>query len=822
MKYIKFLSEVQLSDIEQFGGKNASLGEMIGSLESQGIRVPPGFATSVQAYWEYVAYNKLENKMQTILSELTDIGDLPVLQRIGREARKLFYQGELPPVLEQEIVEAYRMLSQQVGSPEGCDVAVRSSATAEDLPGASFAGQQETFLNIQSAKDLLEAWRSSMASLFTDRAIAYREEKGFDHFSVALSVGVQKMVRSDKACAGVMFTLEPESGFKDIISITSSYGLGESVVQGIVNPDEFHVHVPTLEQGYQPIVKKHCGSKEIKLVYQKKHADEPFLPLIDKYHGGTLQKIVYEAMQNKSTIMEEEVACEDRQHFSLTDSEILELARYARTIEQHYTQKYGHWCPMDIEWGKDGIDNKLYILQARPETIHSQHNHDSLVSLYSLKAKPSQSAILTTGLSIGSSVYSGKARIVNSIDGVAEFSAGDILVTTMTNPDWVPLMKKAGGIVTERGGRTCHAAIVSRELGIPAVTGTHDALDVIQDEQEITIDTSSGAQGMVYQGRWEYETKTIELEKVPQLPTKVMVNIGNPESAYSYSFLPVAGVGLARLEFIITSRVGVHPLALLYPEKVDEATRQIIQTRAAAYDTLQDFFVHTVAQGIGMIAAAFYPRPVTVRLSDFKSNEYRNLIGGSVFEPIEENPMLGFRGAARYVHEKYAPAFALECAAIKKVYQEMGLTNIKVMMPFVRTIKEVQAVHEVLRKEKVLGQQGSPQLYMMVEIPSNVMLLEKFAEFVDGFSIGSNDLTQLTLGVDRDSQLLADTFDERNAAVKKMVTYAIDGASSVKKPIGICGQAPSDFPEFAEFLIGQGITSISLTPDTVIPFLLRY
>lgn len=793
MKYIANFDQIKQVDVPQFGGKNASLGQMIRELGKNGIAVPGGFATTAQAYWHHIESNGLLEQMKTVMAELTDIHDLKKLQNVGARMRALVADAPLPDDLSKEIEQAYGELSKHYHPTELCDVAVRSSATAEDLPEASFAGQQETFLHIQGIENLLEACRKSMASLFTDRAIVYRREHGFNDFDVALSVGVQKMIRSDLAAAGVMFTLDTETGFRDAISISSAYGLGETVVQGTVNPDEFCVHKPMLEKGFKPIIKKFLGSKEHKLSYH-----------------------------NDKTVIEP-VAPAEQHQFSLSDDEVLKLAQYGVVIENYYSELHGRWSPMDIEWAKDGIDGKLYIVQARPETVHSRKKIEDGLVVYGFEEKPAQKTILVVGRSVGSAIATGKARVVGALQHLEEFHEGDIIVTDMTDPDWVPLMKKAGAIVTNRGGRTCHAAIVSRELGIPAVIGTGSATQVIADGADITIDCTQGSEGVVYDGIYPFKKTITHLDTVPKIPIDLLVNIGNPDAAFHASFLPVDGVGLARLEFIISSILKVHPMSVISPDIVeDEHVREQISLSAAGYTDTRTYFVQVLAQSIGMIAGAFYPRPVLVRLSDFKTNEYRDLLGGSYFEPVEENPMLGFRGAARYCSESYGPAFELECEALKYAREVMGFDNIKIMVPFVRTLTEAQASIDVLDRNGLKRGENGLKVFMMVEIPSNVLLIEEFAQYFDGFSIGSNDLTQLTLGVDRDSGELARLFDERDSAVKCMLQKALEGAKKSGTYIGICGQAPSDFPELAKFLIDQGINSLSLISDTVIPFLMEY
>jgi pyruvate, water dikinase len=794
MNFIKYFTDITIHDTPLVGGKNASLGQMVRELSSQGVKVPLGFAITTEAYWYHLEYNKLLDSLHAFMDELSSNFTVTTLQRVGQKVRELITSKPLPKEVEQQIREAYIWLSQYYQQSD-LDVAVRSSATAEDLPHASFAGQQDTYLNIRGIEEVLEATRKCMASLFTDRAIVYRIEQGFDHFKVGISVGIQKMVRSDKASAGVIFSLDTDTGFKDAVVITSSYGLGETVVKGLVNPDEFHVHKPTLEKGYKPIIKKYLGNKEIKLIY----TDSSKHPL-------------------KTVPVEMSYA----KKFSLTDDEILELARQTIVIENHYTRLRGSWSPMDVEWAKDGIDEQLYVVQARPETVHATKKRPDLLVRYSLKKSDQPLHVLVTGLSIGKKIAYGRARILKNIHEYASFGEGDILVTQMTDPDWVPIMKKAAAIITDQGGRTCHAAIVSRELGIPAVIGTNQATHVIKEGAFITVDCSQGAVGYVYEGAQEFEVSTVELTHLPHSPVPLMVNIADPDRAYELSFLPVSGVGLARVEFIITNAIKVHPMAVCELERIpDGSVKDLIHSLAYPYGDPRTFFVETLAQGIGTIAAAFYPHPVIVRLSDFKSNEYRNLIGGQFFEPTEENPMLGFRGAVRYCDPAYAPAFALECAALKKVRDEMGLTNVKLLVPFVRTIDEAMCTIDALAKHGLRRGENSLEILMMCEIPSNVLLLDEFSKHFDGFSIGSNDLTQFTLAVDRDSGMLAKCFDERDPAVLKMFQLALDTAHRLGVYMSICGQAPSDFPEVAEFLINHGIDALSLNPDSVIPFLLR-
>jgi len=797
MDYIKKFEKIGLADLPLVGGKNASLGQMISGLKAKGVEVPSGFAITSQGYWHFIDSNKLREPMKKIMARLSDINDISRLRTVGKEIRSLIEDAPMPGDLVDQIKTAYHELSKEYGQKE-LDVAIRSSATAEDLPTASFAGQQETFLNIRGADNVILACKKCMASLFTDRAIVYRVTYGFDHFNVALSVGVQKMVRSDKASAGVAFSLDTETGFDKAIIIDSSYGLGEILVKGLVNPDEFVVFKTTLEQGFKPIIGKTLGDKKAKMVYtddQKKPTTTVPVP----------QK--------------------DQKRFSLDDNEIIELAKSVNVIEKYYTENRGSWCPMDVEWAKDGTDGKIYIVQARPETVHAVKRRDFLVryQLMQINDQELQKKLMVTGQSIGQQIVSGKARIISTVQEGEKLQQGEILVTEMTDPDWVPIMKRAAGIITDSGGRTCHAAIVSRELNIPAIVGAENATTKIKSGQLITMDCSVGLIGSIYDGAIPFEVTKTELKELPKIPIEVLMNIADPSSAFSLSFLPVSGVGLARIEFIINNDIKIHPMALVHPEWVkNESTRKKIDELTAAYPNKKDFFVEKLAQGIGMIAAAFYPKPVIVRLSDFKSNEYRNLIGGSCFEPEEENPMLGFRGAFRYYHKSYQEAFVLECKAFVQVRETMGLKNVRIMVPFVRTVKEAQQVVELMAQHGLTRGKNDLELVMMCEVPSNVILIDEFSKLFDGFSIGSNDLTQLTLGVDRDSQLLSGIFDERDAAVKKMLVMAIEGAHKNKCYIGICGQAPSDYPELADFLIKHKIDSISLNPDAVLPFFMRY
>ena len=794
---ILWFKEISIRDVPLVGGKNASLGEMFQKVASKGINVPDGFAITAAAYQYFIQKAGLLEKIKECLKGL-DTHNMEDLKRRGAEVRSLIRSATLPSELSEQIVTSYRKLSQKYGMEE-LDVAVRSSATAEDLPDASFAGQQETYLNIRGEERLLEACKDCFASLFTNRAISYREDKGFGHFDVYLSIAVQKMVRSDTASAGVMFTIDTESGFRDTVLITASYGLGENVVQGAVNPDEYYVFKPTLKIGKRPIVGKTMGSKQQKLVYTEDSQSVKNIP----------------------------TTAEERNSYVLTDDEILLLADWACKIEQHYGK------PMDIEWAKDGDGVKIgtgqfFIVQARPETVQSQKDY-SAMETYVLKEKyyklEAQGKVLCKGLAIGNKIGQGKVYNITSSEQIAEFKPGGVLVTDMTDPDWEPIMKVAAAIVTNRGGRTCHAAIVSRELGIPCVIGTGNATEIVKDGYEVTVDCSEGEIGYVYNGIIPYEIEHVDLKTLPQTKTKIMMNVGIPEKAFFQGQIPCDGVGLAREEFIINSHIGIHPLALIHYEelkakaKTDSNIAQIvnqIDEKTKGYPDKITYFVERLARGIGRIAAGFYPNDVIVRLSDFKTNEYANLIGGSLYEPQESNPMIGWRGASRYYDETFKPAFGLECKAILKARDEMGLTNIKVMVPFCRTPEEGKKVIEAMKEFGLVQGENGLEVYVMCEIPSNVVLADAFADIFDGFSIGSNDLTQLTLGLDRDSELVSHLYDERNEAVERLVAQVIKMARERKKKIGICGQAPSDFPDFTEFLVKCGINSISLNPDVVI------
>lgn len=782
--FVRWFRDLSIADVPLVGGKNASLGEMYQELVKKGIRVPNGFAVTAEAYRYLLERAGIKKNIREQLKGL-DVKNIRQLAECGRNVRKLIREAAFPEDLREAIGAAYAQLSREYKT-QNVDVAVRSSATAEDLPEASFAGQQETFLNIRGADALIDACKKCFASLFTDRAIVYREEKGFGHFNVALSIGVQKMVRADKASSGVLFTLDTETGFPNAVFITSGYGLGENIVQGMIDPDEYYVFKPTLRQGHPAIIQKILGRKQKRMVY----SNNPARP-------------------TRNTDVPEK----ERRKFSLTDKEVLKLAEWGVLIEEHYSKKKGKWTPMDIEWAKDGVLNQLFIVQARPETVQSQ-KEKSVLEEYVLKEK---GKVLVTGKSVGSKIGQGKAHVIKSAKDIHQFHPGDVLVTEMTDPDWVPIMRQAAAIVTDKGGRTSHAAIVSRELGLPCVVGTGNATARIRTGQNVTVSCAEGEEGNVYDGLLKFAVNRISLKTIPKTRTKIMMNVGNPEEAFGLSFLPNQGVGLAREEFIISEYIKIHPNALIHFDKIRDAkVRKQVEGRTAGYRTKTGYFVEKLAQGIAMIGAAFWPNDVIVRTSDFKSNEYANLIGGKQFEPKEENPMLGWRGASRYYKEGYREAFALECRAFKKVREELGLTNVKVMIPFCRTVDEAKKVVQVMKENGLVQGKNGLEVYVMCELPSNVVLAEEFAKVFDGFSIGSNDLTQLTLGLDRDSALVADLYDERNEAVKRLIEYVIRTAKECRRKIGICGQAPSDYPDFAKFLVKCGIDSISLNPDAVV------
>lgn len=785
---ILWLHALRLSDLARVGGKNSSLGEMIGHLAGLGVSVPGGYATTAEAFKAFIAHNDLSKRIFDKLATL-DVEDVPALTAAGREIRGWVSDAPLQPDLDQDIRTAYAQLCAENGGGEVA-VAVRSSATAEDLPDASFAGQQETFLNVTGADDVVHKVKEVFASLYNDRAIAYRVHHGFKHEDVFLSAGVQLMVRSDVGASGVLFTLDTESGFREVVFVTASYGLGENVVQGAVNPDEFYVYKPTLAQGKPAILRRALGSKQIRMVYSDKPGER---------------------------VRNEDTPTELRGRFSISDADVQELSKQALVIEQHYGR------PMDIEWAKDGVSGKLFIVQARPETVKSRAKATQ-IERYALEKR---GTVIAEGRAIGQKIGSGVARVVRSLDDMNRVQAGDVLVADMTDPDWEPVMKRASAIVTNRGGRTCHAAIIARELGVPAVVGTGNALDSIADGVEVTVSCAEGDTGFIYDGALPFERTTTDLDNMPPAPLKIMMNVANPERAFDFGQLPNAGIGLARLEMIIASHIGVHPLALLEYDRQDLDTRRKIDAKMAGYADPVSFYVDRLAEGIATITASVAPNPVIVRLSDFKSNEYANLIGGTRYEPHEENPMIGFRGASRYVDASFEPAFALECRAVRKVRDEMGLDNLWVMIPFVRTLEEGRKVVEVLARHGLKQGDGATadkpglKIIMMCEVPSNALLADEFLDIFDGFSIGSNDLTQLTLGLDRDSSIVANLFDERNPAVKKLLSMAIQAARAKGKYVGICGQGPSDHPDLAEWLMQEGIESVSLNPDTVVDTWLR-
>ena len=776
-KHVIPFENLRNTDVGAVGGKNASLGEMISQLHAKGVRVPTGFATTAYAFNEFLGHNDLGKRIEVELENL-DVNDVNKLAKVGKTIRKWIIETPFPADLDQAIIENYKLLTKN--SAKGTTFAVRSSATAEDLPDASFAGQQESFLNIEGIENIKHAVKEVFASLYNDRAISYRVHKGFIHADVAISAGVQQMVRSDQGCSGVMFTIDTESGFRDVVFITASYGLGETVVQGAVNPDEFYVHKPLLRQGKPAIVRKSIGSKKIKMIFS------------DDTKAGLSTKTI-------------DVAEPEANQYCISDEDILELARYADTIESHYQ------CPMDIEWGKNGLDGKMYILQARPETVKSQAQSgtDTYKLLETGKA-------IVAGRAVTQKIGVGPVRVVSDPSEMHTVQPGDILVADMTDPNWEPVMKRASALVTNRGGRTCHAAIIARELGIPAIVGSVNATELLNDGDLVTVACSEGETGIVYQGELNYEITTENNGELCEPPVKIMMNVGNPDMAFTFAQIPNHGVGLARLEFVINNMIGIHPKAIINYQAMPADIQKAINYRARGYKNPKDFYVEKIAEGVATIAAAFFPNPVIVRLSDFKSNEYKKLIAGDIYEPDEENPMIGFRGAARYISEEFQECFALECEAMKKVRNVMGLTNVQLMIPFVRTVSEATNVIQLMSQLGLKRGENELKIIMMCEVPSNAIIADEFMQHFDGFSIGSNDLTQLTLGMDRDSGILADGFDERNPAVTKLIEMAILSAKNSKKYIGICGQGPSDHPDFANWLVKQGITSLSLNPDTVI------
>jgi pyruvate,water dikinase len=788
-QYIRFFKELTIDDVPIVGGKNASLGEMYRELTEQGVKVPNGFAITAEAYMHMLDKAGAMEKLHAALDDL-DPENVYDLAHRGAKARRIVYNAGIPDDLKEEILAAYGELIDEYG--EELSLAVRSSATAEDLPTASFAGQQDTYLNVKGDEELLDACRHCFASLFTDRAIHYRVDQGFDHFDVALSIGVMKMVRSDISSSGVMFSLDTETGFRDVVFITGAYGLGENVVQGAVDPDEFYVHKPTFEKGYRHVLRRVLGAKKIKMIYAPDNSEKP--------------------IKNISTPVE------DRSSFCISDEDVLKLADYAIKVEKHYTKRAGTDRPMDMEWAKDGIDGELYMVQARPETVASQAE-GMILEEFILKE---QGEVITEGRAVGTRIAAGKAKIISDISQLGDFEPGDVLVSDITTPDWEPVMKQAAAIVTNRGGRTCHAAIVSRELGIPAVVGCEDATVAIKEDAMVTVSCAEGDVGRIYQDRLQFEVEKTDLSSLGTPKTEIMLNLGNPEIAFKTSFIPNQGVGLARMEFIINEYIKAHPMALIHPKRVKNThERKKIMAMTQNFSSPEEYFVEQLAEGVGTLAAAFYPKPVVVRLSDFKSNEYAAMLGGKWFEPVEANPMIGFRGAARYTHPDFAEAFALECKAMKRVRDEMGLTNVRLMVPFCRRVDEGRRVIETMAKNGLVRGENDLKIYVMCEIPNNVIQIDAFSEIFDGFSIGSNDLTQLALGVDRDSEIVASDYDERDEGVLQLIRMAVEGAARNDRHSGFCGQAPSDYPEMAEYLVELGIDSISLNPDTVLKTTMR-
>lgn len=781
--YTLDFSDIRMTDVSRVGGKNASLGELFNALKPKGVGVIDGFATTAQAYWRLLLEQGLEQRLRVVLSDF-DPENIQQLAERGHQARTEVLATSIPSDVAADIIASYRRLVSRVGrEPE---LAVRSSATAEDLPEASFAGAAETFLNVRGEEGLLQAIRQCFASLFTDRAISYRARLGFSQLKIALSVGVMPMVRSDLASSGVIFTLDTESGFRDVVTVTGAYGLGEFVVQGVVTPDEWLIFKPTLSENRRPIIGRRLGSKEVRLVYS----------------------------QGTRTTRSEATALNDRSRYSLTDDEVLTLARWSCVIEEHYSRLAGHPQPMDIEWAKDGLTGQFFVLQARPETVHSAKSRKAAAQVYRLRQEPGQP--LVSGQAVGEKIGAGTARVVRQVSELDSVQSGEVLVAQNTDPDWEPVMRRVAAIVTDAGGRTAHAAIVSREFGIPCIVGTGNGTERLRSGEEVTVCCAEGSEGHVYAGRLEFEVEQLDASAMPETQTKIMLILGDPSQAFQAAAIPNRGVGLARMEFIVTDHIGIHPMALArYPRLKDQQAIKEIKSRLGEEDPRQ-FFITRLAEGVGRIAAAFYPKPVIVRMSDFKTNEYARLVGGQEFEPKEENPMLGFRGASRYYHPAYQEGFALECAAIAFVRRQMGLTNVKLMIPFCRTVDEAQRVVEVMKGNGLVQGEDGLEIYGMCEIPANVILAKEFLGVFDGYSIGSNDLTQLTLGLDRDSGIVAPLFDENNPAVRLLIKHAIEAAHEAGKPIGICGQAPSDFPEFAEWLVGLGIDSISLNPDTAI------
>ncbi len=787
-KNIKQFNEIGIEDIAQVGGKNASLGEMYQNLTSEGVRVPNGYAITSDAYVYMLESNGAWKKLHELLDDI-DVNNIDELQTKGKECRDIVYNCQIPDDLKIEILGAYQSLKKEYG--DSLSLAVRSSATAEDSPEASFAGQNDTYLNISNEDELLDAYKRCLASNFTDRSIHYKYDNNFDYLKVYLCVVVMKMVRSDIGASGVMFSLDTETGFKDVVFINAALGLGENVVQGTINPDAFYVHKPTYKKGFKKVLKRSLGSKEKKMV---------FTDTIN------IDNIAVEYTKNISTTKEEQT------HFCITDEDVMVLADYAIKVENHYSKKAGFNKPMDMEWAKDATDGKLYMVQARPETVESQKKGNILVN-YHLKEK---GKILLKGSAVGTKIGKGKTRYIQSVEELNTFKSGEVLVADTTNPDWEPVMKMASAIITNKGGRTCHAAILSRELGIPAVVGCNNATELLKDIDKVTVSCAEGEDGYVYEGSLDYEIQKTDLSNLPKTKTQIMMNLGNPDLAFSLASLPVDGIGLARMEFIINTYIKAHPMALIHPQKVDASIREKLQELAQAYDSMEDFFVKTLSEGVATIASSVYPKPCVVRMSDFKSNEYATLLGGSTFELQEDNPMIGFRGASRYAHPNYEEGFALECKAMKRVRDEMGFTNVILMIPFCRRVQEGKKVIDTMAKYGLKQGENGLKIYVMCEIPNNVIQIDAFSEIFDGFSIGSNDLTQLTLGVDRDSEVVAFDYDERDEGVKTMIKMAVDGCKRNNRHSGICGQAPSDYPEMAEYLVDLDIDSISLNPDSVL------
>ncbi len=785
---VKWFNEIGIADVAEVGGKNASLGEMYQNLTSEGVRVPNGFAVTSGAYVHLLDANDAWKELHEQLDNL-DVTSVDALQTAGKKCRDIVYNCEIPADLKSDILSAYEKLKEEYG--ENLSVAVRSSATAEDSPEASFAGQNDTYLNIATADELLDAYKRCLASNFTDRSIHYKYDNGFDYLKVYLSVVVMKMVRSDIGASGVMFSLDTETGFKDVVFINAALGLGENVVQGTVNPDAFYVHKPTFNKGFRTVLKRSLGSKEKKMI---------FTDTIN------LDNIAVEYTKNIPTTKEEQ------SHFCLSDDDVMVLADYAIKVEKHYSEKAGYHKPMDMEWAKDGNDGHLYMVQARPETVQSQ-KHGNILEVYHMQES---GKVLVTGQAIGTKIGQGKAHYIKGVEELDTFKAGEVLVADTTNPDWEPIMKIAAAIITNKGGRTCHAAILSRELGIPAVVGCDNATEVLADADKVTVSCAEGEDGHIYEGILKYEIQKTDLSNLPKTKTEIMMNLGNPDLAFSLSSLPVDGIGLARMEFIINEYIQAHPMALKHPEKVDDETRAKLQELTEAYSSMEDFFVKTLSEGVATLASAVYPKKCVVRMSDFKSNEYATLLGGTTFELKEDNPMIGFRGASRYAHPNYEEGFALECAAMKRVRDEMGFTNVTLMIPFCRRVQEGQKVIDTMAKYGLKQGENGLEIYVMCEIPNNVIQIDAFSKIFDGFSIGSNDLTQLTLGVDRDSEVVAFDYDERDEGVKEMIRLATEGCKRNNRHSGICGQAPSDYPEMAEYLVRLGIDSMSLNPDSVL------